>query len=88
MEKSHPVPPKQVSTRPETRIVDESKKGDSGSVRSAPEPIPATTRRGVAYAERIPLSESAKAGGKDVPMPAGNATSLQNPSDVKVETES
>jgi hypothetical protein len=76
------------TTAPVTRNIDPARAGQAGSVAPSKQPVGTPATRGVAYAQRIPLSDSAKQGGKDVPMPDGNATSVQRPSDVKVSTVS
>ena len=80
---THPVTPVQTGTHPVTRIISGNK------VQAAKQPVgtPGNPLNEIAYAQRVPLSDSAKAGGKDVPLTEGDRTSLQRPSDVKVETE-
>ena len=78
---THPVPIPQKSTSPQTRVIDASRAGQAGSVQAAPQPVgtPQKQPHSVDYAQRVPADANA--------MPDGNRTSLQQPSDVKVETE-
>ena len=78
---SHPITPKHTGTHPGPA----SAGGGKG-----PQPTGPTQKQpgAVAYAQKVPLSDAAKAGdSKAMPMPDGNKASVQKPSDVKVPTE-